>query len=78
MNLIKQTSKNLTRKRFKKLQPVVGITENSVKLVYGRFSYYYKDNDLYVIIDHSGCLLNCFMIKKITEDQLIRFVEAEK
>lgn len=70
----------LFRTRIPRLHPVVGI-DSECNIVYGRYDVYndYADDDcVHDVLVGEGLIVNCFAVKKITEEQLIKWVEATK
>ena len=62
--------------RLRMLQPIVGIESDSIEIVYGRFDSYTFDYDNpYAIVTLDGQFVNCFKIKKLTEEDLQKWAQ---
>ena len=70
----------LFRTRIPRLHPVVGI-DGECNIIYGRYDVYQESADDDCVHDvwvGAGLIVNCFAVRKITEEQLMKWMEVRK
>jgi hypothetical protein len=74
---IRMLFRRLFHVRIKRLHPIVALTSGDVELIYGRYDCYNEYNqegNPHNVIMISGKILECFTVKKLTEEQYFNLI----